>query len=200
MIKAVITGNIASGKSEVEKIIVSLGYRVVDSDNINNQLLTTDIETINAIKMLFGTDILNENGTISKPKLAKIVFNSKEKRKQLESILHPRIKDRINKFFYENSNKKIAFASVPLLFETKWDSEFDKIIFISANEEIRLKRLMARNNLTKEDARKRIEAQDSEMEKIRKSDFVINNNGGKEELKTSVIKVINEIKYRYFYT
>ncbi|MCD7779069.1 MAG: dephospho-CoA kinase, partial [Candidatus Gastranaerophilales bacterium] len=169
MIKAAITGNIASGKSQVEKILLSKGYKVADTDKINSFILMTDLSAIKEIKEAFDKDdILDDNNNISREKLGKIVFSVGWKKVKLEEILHKRINERVEKFFEENSSEKIVFVSVPLLFETKQQDKFDKIIFISADEDIRLKRLIERNNYSREYAKIRIKSQEREEEKIKK--------------------------------
>ena len=192
MIKTAITGNIASGKSQVEKILVSLGFKVIDSDLINNRLIQRK-DIIDEIASIFGTDIIDSFGHIIKQKLGEIVFNDFLKKQKLENILHKKIMDEIDKFFEKNNNENIVFASVPLLFEAKWESYFDKIIFVSAPEQIRIKRLILRNNYTEEYAKKRVNAQLDEKEKIKKSDFVIYNNSDIKSLEKSVIKIVNNL-------
>ena len=92
-----------------------------------------------------------------------------------------------------HSNEKIVFAAIPLLFEVSWQNRFDKIIFVSANEEIRLNRLMKRNNLTKQEAKSRINSQQKEEEKIKQSDFVIYNNSTINDLHKSVLNILKQI-------
>ena len=99
----------------------------------------------------------------------------------------------MEEFFNENKNEKVVFVSIPLLFETKQEKTFNKIIFISADKETRLKRLIKRNNYTKEYALTRINSQMEEDEKIKKSDFVINNNSDLKNLEQSVKNVLNTL-------
>ena len=117
MIKVAITGNIASGKSCVEEYLKQLGYKLVDADKINHEILNTDKTTIKKIIQIFDEyDITDENNSISREKLGKIVFDNKEKLKELESILHKEISNKINAFFEENKKEKIVFVSAALLF------------------------------------------------------------------------------------
>lgn len=193
MLKIAITGNIASGKSQVEKILEDLNYTVLDTDKINNDLLLNDEETKQEIKETFKNYNIEENNTISKTKLGDIVFNNKKEKEKLENILHKRILEKIENYTKNNKNKDFIFISVPLLFEVGWEKYFDKIVFVSADEKTRLERLIKRNNLTKEQAMARITAQDKEEYKIDKSDYVIYNNSDLTTLKLETNKFLSKI-------
>ena len=179
MIKVAITGNIASGKSAVEKILLEKGYKVFDTDKIAHEILENN------------EDVKNIFGTTDRKELGKIVFDNQEKLKQLEEIIHPKVKEEILKIF--EIKEEIVFISVPQLFESGFDKLFDKIIFISADERIRLERLMKRNSLNLEDAQKRISAQLNEKEKIKKSDFLIENNSNIENLTEKIDEALKNI-------
>lgn len=185
MIKIGISGNIASGKTQAENYIKQF-YPVIDSDEIAHEILNQKSEIIK--KEFENFDIL-ENNIISRRKLGNLVFNNKELRTKLENIIHPEITKETEKFFEENKNQKMAFVSIPLVYETKMEYLFDKIIFIYANDEIRLKRLMKRNNLTKDEALLRINSQMPQDDKIKKADFVIKN----ETDLNSLYSQLNEI-------
>ncbi|MCD7739816.1 MAG: dephospho-CoA kinase [Candidatus Gastranaerophilales bacterium] len=194
MIKTAITGNIASGKSQVEKILLSKGYKVADTDKINDFILITDLSAIKEIKAAFNDeDILDENKNISKEKLGKIVFSTGLKKIKLEEILHKRINAKVEQFFEENKREKVCFVSVPLLFEANLENKYDKIIFVSADEDIRLKRLMERNHFTEQYAKTRIRSQWKEIEKIKKSDFVIYNNSDFNNLRKQTDKILESL-------
>ena len=183
--KIAITGNIASGKSQVENIIRER-FVVYDADQIAHEIL-------NEIKYFYGYDVFTD-GKIDRHKLGKLVFNNAELRKKLEDIVHPKVKDRILEIFEENKQNKYIFISVPLLFEAELDALFDKIIFIKVNEMLQLNRLMERNHLTKDEAMLRINSQMKQSLKAKKSDFIIENNSTLEELKTNVFKVLKELR------
>lgn len=186
MIKYAITGNIASGKSAVEKILANAGETVIDADKISHELLKNNSEVIEAFK---GYDILSE-GKISREKLGKIVFSDKNQKKILEEILHPQIKQKIQEFFEQNKDKERIFAAVPLLFEAKMEEMFDKIVFIYCDDKIRLERLLQRENYTIEYAKSRMKSQLNQDGKVKYSDIVIYNNSTLDELERLVKKLI----------
>ena len=169
MLKIAITGNIASGKSEVEKIIAQK-FPVFDADKIAHKFL----------------------GNVDRRALGEKVFSDPVARKKLEDYIHPKVKDEILKIFCESQDKYV-FVSIPLLFETGFDKLFDKIIFVQCDDKLRLERLMKRNNFTKEQALKRMNAQMPQDEKINKSDFVLHNNSTKEELAEQVNELLKKI-------
>lgn len=182
MRKIAITGNIASGKSVVEDILKSKGYKVLDTDAVSHEILENSIEAKEAFK---DFDIF-ENGVISRAKLGKIVFADNILLKKLETIIHPQIIKKMDEFFLQNHNEKYVFVSVPLLFETNMQDMFDEILLVAADENIRLNRVMARNGYSKEYALKRIKSQMPQDEKLARVDFIIDNNTTVQELENQI--------------
>lgn len=194
MQKIAITGNIASGKSAAEEFIKSQGFSVLDADDVTHELLN-DSKTKKQINIeLFGFDIF-EGLEISRKKLAKVIFSNELLRKKLEAILHPKIKLIILRFFREKeeAGEKIAFVSVPLLYEAKFEDIFDKVIFIYADDATRLKRLIDRSDITEEDAIKRMQSQLPQEKKIGFADFVIYNDKSINDLNIEVDRVLKEL-------
>lgn len=190
MLKVAITGNIASGKSSVEGILRQKGYKVLDADFVVHELLEDENIKKQVISAFKDFDIL-EGNEISRKKLGQIVFKDEALRKKLESILHPFVKIEIEQFFEKEKNAKFAFVSIPLLFEANLESMFDKIILVYADDEIRLNRLIERNNLSLEYAKNRLAIQMSQDEKVSLSDFVIYNNENLCDLIPKVEEIIN---------
>lgn len=183
MAKIAITGNIASGKSVVENFLQERGFNVYDSDNMTHELLNS----LEEIGLEFKEYDVFEDGKISRKKLGALVFSDKNLLRRLEAIIHPKIRETIIAL------PDNVFVAVPLLFEAKMEDLFDKIIFVSADETIRLKRLMERNSLTKDEALQRINAQQCEEGKISKSDYVILNNDNLENVKEQVDIILSEL-------
>lgn len=187
MKKIAISGNIASGKTTVQKIIEAQGYKVLDTDDVSRDLLTV------ANKPLFeafkGYDVF-ENGEFSRYKVGQLIFSDKEAIKTIADIMHPQVKDVMLKFFADNKNDELLFVGIPLLFEANMQDLFDKIIFVYTDDDIRLKRLIKRNNYSVQHAQDRMKSQQSQDEKAKMSDYVIKNNGSKDELEEQVLKLL----------
>ena len=180
MIKVGISGKIASGKSEVEKIIFSLGYKVFDLDKISCEIFNQE----NIKKEIF-----NIFKTLDRKEIGQIVFEDNSKKEILEKIIHPEIKKEIFNIFEKHKNEKMIFISGALLFKTGFYKFFDKTIFVDAKDEIRLERLMKRNNLSKENALSRLNSQDEGT----LANYIIENNSDFKTLKSNVEKVLNSI-------
>lgn len=190
MLRVGITGNIAAGKSTAENIIEESGFKVFDTDKIAHDILETSVDVL---KEFSDCDILSD-GKINRRKLAKIVFSVPEKMRVLESIIHPVVKKEILKIFDSNKNEKAVFISVPQMYETGFEALFDKVVLITADDKIRLERLMNRNNLTVEEAKMRLESQQSQNTKKLKADYVIENNSTEEVLKSRIQEFLANIK------
>lgn len=191
MIRIALCGNIASGKSTVQKFLEKNGYKVLDTDKVAHELLTVKNDVL--FKAFEKFDVF-ENGEFSREKLGKLVFKNADTKEMLEDILHPQIRREIEKFFEQNSCEKYLFVGIPLLFEANMTDLFDKIIFVYADDEIRLKRLLHRNNYTIDYAKARINSQMRQEEKAQKSDYVLNNNGSIEELNFKLTKLFEQIR------
>lgn len=191
MLKVAISGNIASGKSTVQNILSSIGYKVIDTDIIAENLRKDFCAEI--VNVFSGIDILSENGEISRRKLGNVIFNDKNLKEKLEKFMHPKIRNEVFKFFDAHKDEKFVFVGIPLLFETGMDKDYDKIIFVHTDDEIRLERLIKRNGYTLEYAKKRIESQMPQNEKELKSDYVINNNGSVEELRSQILEILSKL-------
>ena len=140
MRKIAITGGIASGKSKLTNFLKSKGEVVIDLDEISHTLTDSDEDTINEIAKIFGDDIKRQSGSIDRKLLASKVFSNSESKKQLEEILHPRIRQvMMNEI--DIVEKENVFVEVQLLAEKNMGSLFDHIIIVSASKEQQINRL-----------------------------------------------------------
>jgi len=185
LLRIAITGNIAAGKSQVEKIL-SEDFPVYDTDIMAHEILDT-------ITDFYGYDVF-ENGKINRKKLGKLVFSNPNLKEKLEHLIHPKIREKILNIYERHSNDSFVFVSVPLLFESGFNDLFDKVLLVTANENIRLERLKSRNNLSVEEAKQRINAQMPQESKLSKADYIISNNSTFEDLEKQVSQFIKKIK------
>ncbi|EOX1306570.1 dephospho-CoA kinase [Listeria monocytogenes] len=187
-----LTGSVATGKSTVSNMIQQAGIPLVDADIAARKVVEPGTEGLKGIVAYFGEEILLADGTLDRAKLGEIIFKDKEKREKLNEITHPRVKDYMlearERFF--RAGKELVFFDIPLLFESHLESLVDQIVVVWTTPETELKRLMERNNLTKEDALRRIESQMGIDEKARKADFVIDNNESLEKTQKQVYTFI----------
>lgn len=187
-----LTGSVATGKSTVSNLIQQAGIPLVDADVAARKVVEKGTDGLAEIVAYFGKDILLEDGTLNRAKLGEIIFRDKEKREKLNEITHPRVKDYMlneRERFFE-AGEKVVFFDIPLLFESHLESLVDQIIVVWTTPETELKRLMERNNLTKEEALARINSQMGIDEKAKKADFVIDNNESLEKTQKQVLTFI----------
>ncbi|MCD6176241.1 MAG: dephospho-CoA kinase [Candidatus Cloacimonetes bacterium] len=186
-----LTGGIASGKSIVSKWFSDHNFSVFDADKIGHELFDEQY-FINKIKDLFGKEII-VNGSIDRAKLGKIIFDSVDKRKQLNNLLHPEIRKRMQ-HIVDASSQNILIFEIPLLFENGLQKAFDLTINISAQNKIRIKRIIERDKITEIEAQKRINSQMSEFDKQNLADINIVNEEGNDELNLQLQKLILHIR------
>lgn len=191
MKKIAICGNIASGKTTVQKFLEEKGYKVLDTDEVSHKLLT--VENKELFDAFRNYDVF-ENGEFSRYKVGQLIFSDENARQKISSIMHPQIADVIKSFFEENKSEDFIFVGIPLLFEANMEYLFDKIIFVYAADDIRLARLLKRNNYSIQHAKARMNAQISQDEKVKKCDCIITNNGSMDELNAQVINLFEQIR------
>ena len=186
-----LTGGIGSGKSTVLELFKILGVKTYSADESAKKLVNTDPNLINLIKSSFGNNIYDK-GLLNTRKLSKIVFEDTEKLKLLNSIVHPAVA-RDFKLFLNSINEDYIVKEAAIIFETKSENNYDKIIFIQSPLEIRIERVIMRDNISREEVMKRINNQLDENLIINKCDYVITNKNIKD-LEAKVLSVHLDLK------
>lgn len=186
-----ITGGIASGKSAVTGILEKLGAYIIDADVVSRAVTAEGSSGETLLKEAFPTAF--EDGKLDRARLREIVFKDEAELKRLNGITHPLIKSELSRLI-EASGRDRVFLTVPLMFETGCEKLCDYVVTVSADENVRIKRLMLRNtNITEEIARGILRAQADESERIARSDEVIFNDGSLGELEGKVVEFYNKV-------
>lgn len=168
-----LTGGIGSGKTTIANYLVSLGFPVYIADDAGRKVMQETC-VIDAIKEKFGAEIF-ENNVLNRAKLAKIVFDDPEQLKILNAIVHPAVKNDFNNWLAQHLESSLVFYESAILFESGSYKNFDTIITVVAPLEMRIARVLERDNATREQVLNRIKAQWTDEQRISKSDFVIEN-------------------------
>ncbi|MBF0225712.1 MAG: dephospho-CoA kinase [Desulfobacterales bacterium] len=190
-----VTGGAASGKTTVCKLFQELGIKTINSDILAREAVIKDSPAYKDIVNHFGENILFENGDINRSELRKIIVQDENARKKLEYIVHPHIFSLMAEKITEISKTaNVTIVEVPLLFETGLEKYFNEVILVLVDNKTKIKRLTARDNVSEKDAASLLTAQMSDDEKIKKSNFIIYNDGSVENLKITVDKIFKKIK------
>ena len=179
-----LTGSMASGKSTVSAMLAARGFPVADADLIAHEVIERP-EVKRAVTARFGPDVLTESGAVDRRKLAEKAFASAEETEALNSIVHPAVIENMLAFARESLSERPELPvvwDVPLLFESGMDKLCDRVLVVAADDETRYLRIMLRDGLTREQAKRRIEKQTPQEEKIARADAVIMNDGTLTEL------------------
>lgn len=172
MLKVALTGGIATGKSYVLARLKDRGIPTIDADDVVHESLGPDTPTTTAIATQFGSVFLKPDGSIDRTRLAAKVFSDPEARHQIEAIVHPVVYEAIRVWF-DTLDGLLGVASVPLLYETRREQDFDFVVVTVCPPEVQLQRLIARDRMSEEDARQRIAAQMPAEAKAARGHFVI---------------------------
>ena len=194
MRRGALTGGIATGKSYVAKRLVRAGIPLVDADIVAREVVAPGTPGLAAIVARFGDGILLADGTLDRPRLGAIVFADAGARRDLEAIVHPAVRARIELFFTTLApDTRYGVADVPLLYETGRDKQFAKVIVAACTPETQVARVMSRDQLSREDARRRLAAQLPIAEKVRRADYVIHTDGSYEETNHAVDRLVEQL-------
>jgi dephospho-CoA kinase len=174
-----LTGGIGTGKSEVASLLQSFGAEVINADQVGHEAYTPNSESWREVVNTFGEEILQPDGQIDRGRLGAIVFSNPQQLDKLNSIMHPRmarmVGDKIEVLRDKGAPAVVVEAAV--LFEAGWDSLVDEVWTTDSPVELVIERLQARNGMSEEEVRRRINSQMDRSERIERSDLVVDNSG-----------------------
>jgi dephospho-CoA kinase len=197
MILAGLTGGIASGKSVVSRQFKKLGAHLIDADELAHEAIAPDRPPWRAIVETFGPGIQNPDRTVNRKKLADIVFRDKEKRKKLNSIVHPAVfseQERLTREISERDPKAVIIYDAALLIETGAWRRMSKVIVVTADPEVQIDRIIGRDGLSREEAERRIASQAPNSEKVRHADYIIDGSRTMEQIQEEVSRIYRELR------
>jgi len=193
-IKVAITGNIGSGKSTFTKFLFEAGYPVILADDISKEILAGDPEVRVEVINEFGAQSFQEK-KINKKYIADNIFSDPKKLKKINSILHPRVRKRIEFLLVEYFKEyNIVFVEAALIFESKIEKMYDYVVLITADKNLRMKRSAISKRFSEVDFIKRDNNQMNEESKRKKAHFTFTNDGSISDLKQKAILLINLLK------
>lgn len=194
MIKIGLTGGIASGKSTISNMFIELGIPVVDADVAARKVVEPGQPALQEIKQAFGPDVIQENGELDRKKLGAIIFKEEPKRKILNQIVHPRVREWMQSQMarYEQKGHPAIVLDIPLLIESNLKNWADFILLVYVPRDLQIQRLMARDSITEGEALLRIQSQMPLDEKKAYADRMINNEGSILESRAQLLAILDE--------
>ena len=178
-----LTGGIGSGKSAAANFFQNEGINVIDADNLAREVIAQNTPGFKSVVDYFGSNIIDVDGSINRSKLRQEVFDNEQKKKVLESITHPLVRNLMEERI-ETSKSPYSIIMVPLIFETKSMSAYNRILVIDCDTELQLERATLRDNNSREQIQKILDSQCSREERLSIANDVIPNNDSLDDLKT----------------
>jgi dephospho-CoA kinase len=195
MIRAALTGGIATGKSHCLGRFAARGVPVIDADQLAREAVAPGTPGLRAVAERFGSHLIKPDGTLDRAALGGIVFSDRGARAALEAIIHPEVRRRIREWFAQLPHEtRLAIADIPLLFETGQEHDFDRVIVCVCDPFEQVRRVMARDGLSEEDARKRLAAQWPIDEKAARAHYVIRTDGTHADTDAQIAVVLETLR------
>jgi dephospho-CoA kinase len=188
-LSVVITGGIACGKSLFSTYLKQMGVEILDADDVVHALQASGGEAVEPIRARFGNQVIATDGSVDRAKLGSIVFADATARKELNEIVHPMVRETIQRWIKHPGGCAIKAAVIPLLFEVGWEEAWDLIICVQSDTQTQIDRLMRFRGLSAEQARQRLDAQMPIAEKAARAHLTVNNNAGEEKLASEAKRI-----------
>ncbi len=188
-----LTGGIACGKSTISAYLKGLGLPVIDADECSRAVVEKGSSGLEKLAKIFGDKILKNDGTLNRMALGQIVFSDSEQLSLLNSVMEPLIREEISRRLNQEKNVDLVVLDAPLLIEQHYDKICDFIMTVDVPKEIQLKRLIERDRLSEDEAKKRMDSQLSAKERNEFADVVIDSSGTVEQTRKQVIKWLETI-------
>jgi dephospho-CoA kinase len=192
-----LTGSIAVGKSFVLDVFRELGCSVLDADQVARDVVAPGTGGLERVVAAFGESILMADGTLDRARLASIVFSDERKRAELNSIIHPLLFEKQDRWLKERvalDPDGIAIVDAALMIESGGYRRFDELIVVWCEPDLQLTRLMSRDGLSEADAAKRIASQMSQEEKKKHADYLIDTSKGFEDARRQIAEVLRRLR------
>ncbi|MGD9384524.1 MAG: dephospho-CoA kinase [Desulfobacterales bacterium] len=188
MFKVAVTGGAGSGKSSVCNRLKELGITIISSDALAREAVAPGSTAHEKILNYFGEKVVLSSGKLNRQMLRRIILNDGAARLSLERFIHPEISKLMQRKMAqaERNGVRVVAVEVPLLFELGMEKQFDLIVVVSADPKVRVKRLMDRDKVSREDAEELLNVQMPDQEKVKRGGFVLSNNGSAKQLISSV--------------
>jgi dephospho-CoA kinase len=198
VLKVALTGNVASGKSQVVRFWTAAGVPVVRADELAREVVAPGSPGLAQVVEAFGEGVLAPDGSLDRARLRSRVFREPAERKRLEEILHPLIGSRRARWMerFEKQGASMVVAEIPLLFESGLEAEYDLVVLVVAPRDERLRRLMQDRGLSAEDAKGIMEAQLPSDRTMAQSDYVLDNGGSLEDLEIRSMALLDLLRAR----
>lgn len=198
MLKVGLTGGIGSGKSAVSAELSSYGARVIDADAIAREVVEPGTPGLSEVVAEFGERVLAGDGSLDRTALGEIVFADQDRLARLNAIVHPRVGERSEQLMEEAlaAGTEVVVYDVPLLVENGLGALYDVVVVVDAPDEVRVERVSRDRGMPREQVRARIRAQADRDTRLAAADLVVDNSGGRDELRARVAELWRELSAR----
>jgi dephospho-CoA kinase len=191
-----LTGGIGSGKSTVSAILKEQGYLIIDADELSREVSKKGSPLLRLLVREFGIEIIREDGTLDRKKLADLAFDNQHGTRRLNELVQTAILVKAMELFNDlriSREVEVCFFDVPMLYEAGWDRYTDSVWLVTAPEDIRLSRVVRRDHSRRQEVLARMKLQMSEEEKLKRADVVLDNSGSEENLQKQVMEAITTL-------